>query len=129
MYLCASNPHAAAGRGTTANSVHKSSTTQAFRIRLLYRPDKFAQGAQVPRIPRIHVAPPARGAFELRRFQQHRQIEETRVVQQPPERFEAKASLADVLVAIDPASTWLLRVVQMEDADAIEPDNLGELTE
>ena len=47
---------------------------------------------------------------------------ESRILQQPPERFEAQASVADVLVAIDPAAARPLRVVRVEHAQPVEPD-------
>ena len=67
------------------------------------------------------------GVLELRRFEQHRQRREPRIVQQPAERLEPEAALADVLVAIDAAPARLLRVVQVEHLDAVEPDDPIEL--
>ena len=107
----------------------RAARSQGFRICLLYRPDETPEGAQVPRIPRIHIAPLARGAFELWRLQQHRQVREARVVQQPSEWLEAQAPLADVLVPIDTAAARFFRVVQVEDLHAIEADNARELAE
>ena len=49
--------------------------------------------------------------------------------QQPAERLEPEAALADVLVPIDAAAARLLRVVQVKDLDAVEADEPIELLE
>src|SRR5213078_3355392 len=58
-----------------------------------------------------------------------RQLREPRVVDEPSERLDADAALADVLVPIDTARARLLRVVQVEGLQAREPHDPSELTE
>ena len=49
-------------------------------------------------------------------------MSQARIVEQPPEGFEAQTTAADVLVTIDPASARLFRIVQMNDFQPIESD-------
>ena len=53
---------------------------------------------------------------------QHRQTGKSRVVEQPAERLEPEAAVADVLVPIDAAAARPLRVVGVKDAQPIESD-------
>jgi hypothetical protein len=60
------------------------------------------------------------GAPRLLRLDHHRQSRKARVVDDPSERFEAEAALADVLVTVDTASAWFLRVIRVECAQPVE---------
>jgi len=55
-----------------------------------------------------HVLPVGFCLDGLRRFEQFRDEAETCIVEQKPERLEAKLALADVLMAVDAAATSLL---------------------
>ena len=133
MNLWASKPHAPAGAATASARQRSTSTTMpALSHARLTIPVAISlpQRPQVARVPGIDVAPPpALGRVELRRLEQHRQPREPRIVQQPPERLEPEASLADVLVPIDAAAARLLRVVQVEHLDPVEADDAIELVE
>src|SRR5436189_6486040 len=91
--------------------------------------DEGFEEVQIPPVERVHVgAPPALRRIELRRLEQHRQLREPRVVDEPSERLDADAALADVLVPIDTARARLLRVVQVEGLEARKPHDPSELT-
>ena len=51
------------------------------------------------------------------------------IVEQHPEWLQPKAALADVLVAVDAAAAWLLRVIQVKSADAPDADDPVEARE
>ena len=53
----------------------------------------------------------------------HRQVREPAIVKQPPERLETETAGADVLVAIDAAAARALRIVGVEESQAIEADD------
>src|SRR5262245_27282793 len=56
-------------------------------------------------------------------------MSESSIVEDPSERFETEAPLADVLVPIDAAAERLLRVVQMERLQPLESHQPSELRE
>ena len=56
----------------------------------------------------------------LRRFENHRQPREARIVDEPPERLQPDAAVSELLVAIHTAPERLLRVIQMEDGESID---------
>src|SRR5207247_9372019 len=53
----------------------------------------------------------------------------SRIVHQTPERLGAEVAIADVLVPIDTAPEWPLRIVQVKQLQAIEPHDAAELLE
>src|SRR5688572_24555213 len=96
----------------------------------LHRSYQFSQRPQVSGVPRVHVGPaPAFRSFELRRFEQHRKLCKSTVVQQAAKGFQSETALADVLVAIDTASAGLLRIIEVKESDAVETDHAIELAE
>ena len=60
----------------------------------------------------------------LFRFEVHREVLETHVIQEPAEGFEAELAFADVLVPVHAAAKLLLAVVEMQCPDALETDGL-----
>ena len=64
------------------------------------------------------------GAARFCGFDQDRECRKPRIPQQPAERFQAEAPVADVLVPIDTAAAWLLRIVAVEDLQPVEADPL-----
>ena len=62
-------------------------------------------------------------------FEEHGEIAEAWIVDEPSKGFDADAALTDVLVAIDAAAERPLRVVQVEHLQAIDADETLELLE
>ena len=84
---------------------------------------KRPQCVEVPHVVLIdldHVWP---GAACFLRLDQNRQIAESWIVQQAPERLETEATLTEVLVSIDAAAARPLRVVTVKDLQPIEADD------
>src|SRR5262249_48929491 len=116
--------------GATARSCSDSKRRYSEREASAERTsDEAAQRLEIPLIERIDGDWTRRLAFALRRFEQHRQPTESRVVDEAAKWLETEAALPDVLVAIDSAPERLLRIVQMECLQPLEADEPPELLE
>ena len=87
---------------------------------LLAQRSERVEIADVERIE-CNQAGPAQRA-RLFGLDQHRPPGKPGVVHDPTERLEAEAAIADVLVPIDAAAAWPLRVVGVKHPEPIEPD-------
>src|SRR5262245_61389736 len=54
---------------------------------------------------------------------EQRQPRESHVAEQPAKRLEPQTPIADMLVPIDAAPAWPLRIVRMQHAQAVESDD------
>src|SRR5690606_27162703 len=88
-------------------------------------PPEFAKCVQVPLVERVELRHP-RVVADLRRlvgFDHDGQMLEARIVEQSTEPCQSNVSVANVFVPIDPAAQRALRVVGMDDSEALEADN------
>src|SRR5262249_3290311 len=83
------------------------------------------QPAEHAEIDRVHILPVY---FFLRRLQYHRPIPKPRVVHQEPERLQADFALADVGMAIDPATERLAAVFEMKIPSTRQSDSFIEVS-
>ena len=84
----------------------------------------FQQAFQRPEIDRVELLSVA---FALLGFEVHRDVGETRVVDDVSERLHTKKPFADVFVPIHAATERLLAVVEMPSANTFHADGLVEL--
>ena len=83
--------------------------------------DQRAQPGQILHIL-VHI-------FRLVSFQEHRNVLETWIIQDTPETFQPDKALTDMSVTIATAADIFLRIVQMENHQALEADDAVKLIE
>ncbi len=142
MYLWPSKPHAAIGRGAARMSATIRPPV-TLRMPPLYRWRRSLRGSDWMSATAVAAAcadsATSHGSASLLRrlsgvssFGVSSSIgsaSNRAIVQQPAERLQPETALADVIVPIDPAAAWPLRVVQMKRPHPVQAHDPIELCE